>query len=479
MTRQKKLPADDPNFLNDVLTAMEDDRDFREHIYEKTTHGDLSWVLTTPQLKIRAALREHDESLTLASRRIGKSFAGLATILEEVIENPGSVGRIFSSTQKNCQDIVNDNMVLLERLFPKGFITRVRSLYRWRLSNGSEIRLHPLERGVADNARGGKCEFALIEEASFISEEELLYALDSIIRPMFLRAKRLRIGFVTTAAMTDEHWIHRVLQPRCKKKGALFYATIHENPHLTKKRIKEMKAVMLVDSWHREMLCVPYIDRHRMVIPEFDLDRNVYSLKRPEFYKPLTVIDFGGVRDKHGIVYGHYNQKLGIKYVERGDLLPINTNTEEVYKKALDGEKELYGHVLNMRVVDAPGQVMVDLNTEGFNCYPPNKKQGSWESGIAALREAFLHGRLVISPDCHALITSVKAATYNKQRTDWERSDRHGHYDLLAALIYFNNQVSTSNAYPLYWGLDPEKQYMRNRKTPQRDLSLDSLMGEF
>lgn len=475
------VPADDPTFLFRILSKMDSDASFKREIHKRCMSGDLEWIYSTPQLKIRRALLEFDESLTLASRRIGKSFVSLGTSIEYNIKNPKSVSRIFSSTLKNCQDIVNDNMVIFMQLFPDEFIKRVSSLYRWKFPYlGSEIRIHPLEKGSADNSRGGSCDFAIIEEASFIDEDYLVDALDSVIMPMFLRKDEEKICFVTTAARSDDHWVHRVLEPRCKEKGSLFYASIYDNPHLSASRIAKIQKKMTTEAWHREMLCVPYTDKSRSVIPEFNPDVHVKKLDRPPFIRPLTVLDFGGVRDKHGIVHGYYNPHKRVKYVEGSALYNTHTHTQEIVRRVHKAEEELFGGKLNTRCADAAGQIIVDLNNMEFSTYPPQKRQGSWESGISDLREALIRGQLLISPDCVELIACLKAAIYNKKRTDWERTERHGHFDLLAALIYFNNEVSLSDAYPVNWGVNQENQYIpRSRKrTRQNELSLDMLIGE-
>lgn len=471
------VPADDPEFLEKILTEMEDDIVFREQIYERCMSGDLTWLYTTPQLKIRHALLTFDESLTLASRRLGKSFVGLGVGIELAIKTSGSINRIFSSTQKNCQDIVNDNMVIFMKLFPEGFIVRVSSLYRWKIpSTGSEIRIHPLEKGASDNTRGGSCDFALVEEAAFVDEDDLKDAIESVIIPMFLRKKKERICYISTAARSEEHWIHSTLEARCKENGTLFYATVYDNPHLDADRIEAVKNKLSVEAWHREMLCIPYTDSSRSVIPEFDYKLHVKVLPRPKFIKPISVLDFGGVRDKHGIVFGYYDVIARRKYAMGDLLLPSYSPTETVVEAVEEKEKKLFGGPLNMRCADAAGQIIVDLNSKGCVAYPPRKGQGSWESGINALKESFKNGTLYIHPSCKDLIGTIRSAIYNKNRTDWERSERYGHYDLLAALIYFNNEVDTSRAYPINWGLNPQNQNIPKHREPNTGLTLDALM---
>lgn len=468
MTRQ----PDDPEYLNNLLKAMADDSKFRAEVHEQIRNGNLEWLLTTPQLTIKHNILNNAESLALASRRLGKSFAALVVAIELLVQQPGSTARVYSSTQKNCEDIVNDNMTVLEQLCPPGFIRRVSSKMRWYIGDGgSDLRIHSMDSiQTIDDSRGGKADIVILEEIGFVTPALIIYTIDSVIRPMFLRSKQRRIAFITTAATDPKHWLHSELQPRCEEAGSLFTATIYDNPHVSEETIAEFKSVTLPDAWAREYLCEPHVDANLIVVPEFRPDRHINDRANPPHLKPLTVIDFGGVRDKTGVILGYWDVKAEQYYVRQALLFDKFTPTDHIVNEVKLAERATFGTILKHRCADGPGQLMVDLRQMGFSCWTPKKPQGSWEAGILDVRNAFLHNTLAMHSDCELLVDTLQGAQYNKNRTDFERTEEYGHADLLAALMYFIRHASTSNCYPDTYNLNPETQYIRKRKRPNKDL---------
>lgn len=463
---------DNPSYLADLMDLMARDKRRRDQVHKSFLDGTFtSLILTTPQQKMLEIIEANDEAMLLASRRLGKSFLGLAAAIKTCAKSH-SIVRYFCATQKSLQDIVNDNMSLFLQLAPPGFLDRRKTDYRWIVGpHKSEIRLHSMNsRKDVDASRGGSADLAIFEEISFVDEELAQYAREAVVLPMFARKPRIRMVDITTAADTEEHFVHEVLETRARARGALFKADVYANPHLTPETIEKLREKTSDGVWQREYLCNPFRDVNRVVIPEFS-DEAIAEIARPSHFKPLTVIDFGGVRDKTGTVWGYYDTQKSLYRVLRDDLRPSHTSTAEIKKIVLERELELFGYELKNRCADAPGQLAVDLAWDGFSVWLPKKPPGSWEAGIHMVRKLLRERRLVIDPSCKDLILTLRRAMYNTNRTDFQRTEALGHADLLAALMYFVRHASTADCIPDGYGIDTSKQFAGwGRKKKQRNL---------
>lgn len=461
---------DNPKYLDMLLDLMARDPRRRKQVHQAFLDGTFTnLILTTPQRQMLDLIDTKDEVLLLASRRLGKSFLGLAAAIKTCATSHQIV-RYFCATQKSLQDIVNDNMSLFLQLAPPGFLDRRKTDYRWLVGpHGSEIRLHSMNsRKDVDASRGGSADLAIFEESSFVEEELLQYAREAVVLPMFARKDRIRLVDITTAADTDEHFVHANLEAKARGAGALFKADIYANPHLGPEMVAKLKDKTSEGVWQREYLCNPFRDVNRVVIPEFS-DDVIEEIPRPSHFKPLTVIDFGGVRDKTGIVWGYYDTEKAIYRVLSSLLLASHTSTAEIKEIVLERELELFGYELKNRCADAPGQLAVDLAWNNFAVWLPKKPPGSWEAGIHMVRKLFREQRLSIDPSCSDLILTLRRAMYNQQRTDFQRTEALGHADLLAALMYFVRHASTADCIPEGYGIDATKRFAgwsRKKKKP-------------
>lgn len=113
---------------------------------------------------------------------------------------------------------------------------------------------------------------------------------------------------------------------------------------------------------------------------------------------------------------------------------------------------------------DASGvRLYHDLSNDyGINVIGTDKTD-SKEARLSSLRDAFANGRIVVHPRCTKLISHLRACRWNKNRTDFERTDLHGHFDLVDALVYLWRVVSQNGA-----GLNPNPPSAPN--APRGDL---------
>lgn len=72
---------------------------------------------------------------------------------------------------------------------------------------------------------------------------------------------------------------------------------------------------------------------------------------------------------------------------------------------------------------------------------------------VNKVRLWFLSDRIEVHPRCEKLIGSLKAGIWDKHRKKFAESDVHGHYDLIAALVYLvRNVPEHENPVPQFFG---------------------------
>ena len=126
-------------------------------------------------------------------------------------------------------------------------------------------------------------------------------------------------------------------------------------------------------------------------------------------------------------------------------------------------------------IVDAAGQLRVDLASIGFPAYFPDKSKG-FEANINYLRALFQERKIGIHPRCKDLIAVLKYGVLNERRTDFARSSDYGHMDLLAALMYFVRNINKMNPFPKFGDI----RFDDDRAVPQEyEPDTDPFIGEF
>lgn len=453
---------------------METDANLRQHVHLKFRTGDLEWLLHDGQKKIYDCIIEHpeeDEFLILCSRQFGKSFASLILSIMHCSYKYGRkkpLVKIFCETEKQVKEIVEDNMSIIQLIAPTDFIRHTKSERRFIVGFGA-IRIGLLAGARVDGKRGGNATLVITEEGAFSPSETFKYAVDSVISPQLLRSGG-RLIHITTSSTDELHHIHSVIQPKCEVKGTLVNLTIYNNPQLNDNQI--VKAFEKVfdgtnETWQREYLCLVIRSMILTVIPEFD-EKVVNKFDIPAYAYWATLIDFGGTRDKHGVLIGYHDFNRRKDVICGESLLDINTGTDIITSKTYELEKMMANpsfHVKSHdRYIDSPGQIRVDLMGNNFACGAVQKGDGSFEAGINDMRMGFINGTLEIWPECEQLIKCLKYGKLNKQRTDFERHPLFGHLDILAALMYFLRHINRTDPFPLNYGRSTQTHYLGSQE---------------
>lgn len=437
-----------------IDNVTEEDLELLEtHLYEKARlkaweTGDLRYKLHTVQKHIVDTLSsiEVQEALILSSRQLGKSYAMCVYAIMFCIRNPGSIVRIAAPTLKQAQDIVADNLDPIIQDAPRDLIKRLKSSYRWQIGS-SELRLGILERAHVDTLRGGNAKLIICEEGGFVTSEDYRYAVVSVIGPQLLHSQG-KLIHVTSPSEEPEHYIHTEVLPKCELSASLFRFTIYDNPRLSEDQIA--KAISLCGgeqtvAWQREYLAKIIRDQSIVCVPEFEEELHSLDYSRPEYSYYLTSIDTGGVRDKTVALLMTFDFMEAKVVVVDERIFDANTITDSMVSEIKEMET---GSVIKQRYADAPGQLLIDMKLKhDYSCLLPNKDD--WQAGLNAVRLMLTQGKLLISRDCPFLIQTLKSATFNKQKTDFSRSEALGHMDALAALMYGVRMIDKqSNPYP-------------------------------
>jgi hypothetical protein len=103
----------------------------------------------------------------------------------------------------------------------------------------------------------------------------------------------------------------------------------------------------------------------------------------------------------------------------------------------------------DLLVVDAAGPTRSELAiTYGEAVVFPQKPKNSLHAGLVMVREMLVNGELVIDPSCKLLVTTLRSAMFNAQRSDYMWNETIGHADALAALIYGLRHKQTNVVIP-------------------------------
>lgn len=438
--------------------------------------GDLRWKLDALQNSINDTVNstQAKKIAILSSRQIGKSYWAVGHALSFAARNPGKIVRIVAPTLKQCQDIVQDNLAPICVDAPKEFITARKSDYRWELWNGSSLRLGALERAYVDGNRGGNASLVIYEECGFVKGDDFSYGVNSVLGPQLLRSNGREI-YVSSPSEDPDHPLHTLVMPECTGLGTFFCYTVFDSPSIKPEQIIEamrrsgckvpqeleyaitnklvttatfdfwvMKTgAVITEAFQREYMARIIRPVTLMVIPDYDERRHVAVFDLPVRTHLEVTIDWGGVRDMTVALLHTYDYMSNMDLVWEEKVWPANTATSTIVQELKQWDKDYY---LTMRWADVPGQVQVDLN-ETYNYTISIPQKSDWMASVNQCAVKFATDRIKIHPRCEFLRKTCRAAMFNKQRTDFERTADLGHCDGIAALMYAIRSQNRSNPY--------------------------------
>jgi terminase large subunit-like protein len=407
-------------------------------------------------------------------RAMGKTFGLLTFCVERALRYPDQEIRFGAPALTQCKEIVGPiiTAVLAQcppELYPE--ITAQKMVFRnprWGKPNSTST-IHLVScKDDAENQRGPRSDLIVIDECRDIARLE--YVVRDVFTPHFAERHLPLLILSSTPPNSNDHPFREFVENAIKAEQ---YVRVpgSENQDFTLKT----KAMLLESlgpeskhSWQREIECSLIPDRDLLIIPEFqDVKHEVVvdQYERPKWYFPHICTDFGFM-DYSAVLYGYndfQNQTLVIEdeifvnYKTTGDLARLMREKEaEVFKDAP------YPVV---RYGDNDIQQLADLRGDYKYSIRPVDKWDK-ESACSRLRTRFQSRRIRILSKCQALIFQLDTAL-RKENGDFERSERYGHADAIAALIYLNRALNfQANPYPLDEDYDPNEFILRTREQP-------------
>lgn len=217
-----------------------------------------------------------------------------------------------------------------------------------------------------------------------------------------------------------------------------------------------------------------------LVIPEFGEHKGdiVVEHERPEHFHPMVSLDVGW-RDFTVALFGYYDFKADLVVIEQEVVIQKQMNTDMLARMIRDTENDLWGQEAKIRYTDIDLRLIEDMQVLHQMTFIPTRKDDK-NAQINNLRIMIKSHKIQIDPVCKHLVSQLENAVWNKKKTTYERTEEHGHFDALDALIYFIRNVLHTNPYPGF-----SKEFGRNQHRyfipglPEEPKLIPSMIDQF
>ena len=237
---------------------------------------------------------------------------------------------------------------------------------------------------------------------------------------------------------------------------------------LVSKKIEFPDNWSLSTTFRREYLCEFITDSDLQIIPEWN-DKYVVDEPKDEMYSfwhKYVGMDLG-TKDFTACIFGHYNFRKAILYIE--DEFKMNgptMNTNLLVGQIKATEAALWGEVPPFRRISDNNNLhlLQDMGSiHQLHFLATNKD--TLEAMINEVRLLVQAGRIIINPKCKQLIGCLKYGVWDEKRKGFARSSTYGHFDALAALIYLVRNIAfNSNPVPKEYGHENHRSWLGNIK---------------
>lgn len=416
--------------------------------------GELGYKLWDQQKPIYDKIRGLDAGkahniVMLCARQFGKSFLGALLAVEDCIKYPDSTVLIVGPTIKQTIDIVYQGIRKIQVDAPQNIIRRSKSESRWYVGE-SELVVGGFDIQNATRQRGKTLLKVYIEELVDSRPDDYDDAIRSDIGPALTHSPDGQIIYLTTLPKIPDHPFIIDTIPEAKLAGSYFCYTIDDNTQLSKAQydaaIKRAGGINSVEC-RRELFCEIARDRSVLVVPSFEKDRHVKDdLEFPRFGNYQVTTDWGGVRDKTCAILHVYDYLLDRFLVLDEVVHDANTATSTILAD-IGSMIARYEKPIHQHIADVPGQLQIDLRElHNYNVMIPPKDD--WKAACNNLDVGFLEDKILMHSRCKFVIENCNSGTFNKTKTDFERTRALGHCDGLAALMYGFRTQNRENPWP-------------------------------
>lgn len=400
-------------------------------------------------------------------RRLGKSFLLLLLLVERCLSRPGQRCVYGAPTYEQVAAIVIPNLAILLRTCPPELLPRESGRKFWFRNPawgpgaqpsllhlvGTNFHRGNLLRGPYADAVGLD-EVREMPDLRYLVEDVLLYQFAKRVAPWLL--------LVSTMPASADHEFESYFVPAALRTGRYVEVPTTANPGWTAdddtRLLESIGGGKDSISWRREALCEAVSDETELIVPEFQRHQAsvvVSDYARPSHFYAHSCLDTGWT-DWNAVLFGYVDFRNRVLVVE--DELVLRYESTGTIARGIDSKEHAlwqtngvgswhYGHAPT-RMGDLTEQALTDLRIDHKMFVRPAEKWNR-EAAIANLRTGIQDGHVRIHERCKNLIYQLKNGTWNKARTQFQRSPRIGHCDALAALVYLYRMANwNGNPFP-------------------------------
>lgn len=399
-----------------------------------------------------------DDYVLDISRQRGKSWlcVTLAGVLSHCIR--GLFVKYAAQEQKSVRAIVQPTMDAVfadcpEELKPKF----VPDDSKWVFPNRSNITAAGCNNKGYVALRGQKAHIVFKDESAFYDDYE---AVDRVLAPQLQTTKGFSID-ASTPPETPGH-PYTIVAKAAELRGRYSHRTIYNHPRMTPEEIEAFltkeagKKGLTLEQFKqttyylREFECRHVIEEGRAIVPEWqhlDKAQVVREHARPHRYTAYHAIDPGETKSLFFGLLGFWHFTDGVLAVEREVVLRYPDDTE-AGEALVAAERENWAQDLAAGVIesvirksDVSPALLKALGKHPFNLPFTATEKDNADAALSSMRAALARGQIIIHPRCKTLLLTLETGMWNKQRTDFEYTERTGHADAIATLTYLWRNV--------------------------------------
>lgn len=473
-------------------------------------------------------------------RRKGKTYVYLVVVLEEIVRRSGIRCNFASGTKAALKQIVWPIVRELLATCPDEELRPVARESAGQIDfqrGGPETLSSVVLAGCDDSKdierlRGTKSEVNVVSEAGVI--DRLNYLLTGILNPQLYSTEGATL-MEGTPAVSSGHEYNVAIQSaealdardgtpeaRISRKGLAGEMRSDEEERLLEQYLKSdaeylglsVEAYKLTAGYLREWEVNVQTDPDWAILPEATEERMRLVVlpdsgmpSVPMFRDRYGSLDLG-FADPCGYLMGYWDYPAQVLVIENELLMKRFSDTRlaeaiggkwlkegregrAVSRVPFEGEEaRLYGrfgieyetwgeHPPSLRVADNNfPMTLAELAQHHGLLFVPTRKD-ELEAAIANVNRWLLQGKIRIHRRCVSLILQMKDGVWNKTRTEFAHTTTHGHFDLVAALIYLvRNAWDLQAKIPDGWGMT-EESWRRGTRQPEVDSDTRALRRVF
>ena len=424
-------------------------------IKEAWNNGNLRYMLRPSQrILYDAGLATKSKSrkfVFCCGRGWGKSFFLFASCVETALRHPGSDSVFVAPVQRKVAEY-------LEPIARAAFLDcpeRIKPVFRtadlvYKFPNGSRIMVCGSNQKSFDNIRGGTFKKAAVDEGAY--HDYLIELIERVLMPALNKGNGdLELG---STPPDVEHPFDQRYCTEAELGGYYFHATVHEAGYPPEQieefkrecgwieREKRWRSPAHELNWRIEYMAERGLrNPDKTIIPGWD-DKYVKDIKHDQYYPffhKAVSLDVGTKHDLTVALFGYYHYLNATLVIEdEFQIAGPEFTTLRLSSAIKVKERNLWGSQQPVLRTSDISDIQADLNiTHNLPFSSASKLElHAMVNRLNLLVEA---GRLIVHPRCKLLIQTLKNGVWDKNRSEFGRSEIGlGHMDALASLIYMN-----------------------------------------